>query len=480
MEYTKNSKIELNIIDITKDGLGIAKYDEKVFFVKNALIGDVVDATITKVNKNVIYAKTDNIIKKSNFRVDDLCNVSKRCGGCQFLSLDYKQQLDIKKNYVVNCLKKIGKFEFLPYDSIIGMDYPYYYRNKMQVPFSIKNNTIVYGFYANRTHDIVEFDVCKVGFKNSNIVLDIIKDALNKYEISIYNEKTKTGIFREVLMRHANNTNNVSLTYVLNDKNYKKHINIYKKFDDYIVNNLNSNLPNENIDIVTSTLNINTLNNNVILSNNNVTLRGCGYIEDYIKTTKYHISPESFYQINMKMTEKLYDKIVDFGNFNNENVVLDLYCGIGTISIYIANVIKYVIGVECVNKAIENANANLALNNLKNATFICSDVNETLYNNICDILVKKEKYIGQKNIDTIIVDPPRKGLDKSAIKLIHMFSSKQIIYVSCDPATLARDLYILCNGEVTKSYEIVKVSNVDMFPHTMHIETIVLLQKKEN
>ena len=344
----------------------------------------------------------------------------------------------------------------------------------MQIPYGKKNDLIRYGFYANRTHDIIEFENCQVGFKNSHIILNAVKDGLNKYGISIYDEKNKTGIFKEVLLRHANNTSDVSITYILNDKNYKQHIDLYKKFDNYVLNELNNISFDDKIDFVTTTLNINTLNN-VILSDNNVVLRGNGYIEDCIKSIKYHISPESFYQINSKMTEKLYDLILDFGNFSKDSIVLDLYCGIGTISLYIANAVKYVIGIECIAKAVENAISNSLLNNIKNAMFICDIVSDKLYDSICDLLSKQNVDI--KSVDTIIVDPPRKGLEDSALKLIKSINPSKIIYVSCDPATLARDLCILCAKDTENPYKLMKVSNVDMFPHTMHIETIALLQK---
>ena len=256
--FKKNETIELNIIDITKDGLGLAKVLGQVFFVKDGLVGDKVEAIITKVDKNVIYAKTINIIEKSEYRVEPVCDIANACGGCQLLNLDYNKQIEIKKRYVLNCLNKIGKIEniidtnsdscktlkdkndeVVRYDGVIETDNYYNYRNKMQVPFATKNGNIIYGFYAGRTHNIIEFDKCKVGFKGANEILRAIKLSLEKYNISIYDEKTHKGIFREVMLRKGNNSSDVSITYIINDIKYIKNIDLYKKFDNNIIEEFN-------------------------------------------------------------------------------------------------------------------------------------------------------------------------------------------------------------------------------------------------
>ena len=521
--FKKNETIELNIIDITKDGLGLAKVLGQVFFVKDGLVGDKVEAIITKVDKNVIYAKTINIIEKSEYRVEPVCDIANACGGCQLLNLDYNKQIEIKKRYVLNCLNKIGKIEniidtnsdscktlkdkndeVVRYDGVIETDNYYNYRNKMQVPFATKNGNIIYGFYAGRTHNIIEFDKCKVGFKGANEILRAIKLSLEKYNISIYDEKTHKGIFREVMLRKGNNSSDVSITYIINDIKYIKNIDLYKKFDNNIIEEFNkmdfeeSNIEYENegaisnpckCSLVTSTLNINTNSNNVIFGNKNVVLRGSGYIEDKIGEIIYHISPESFYQVNSFMTKKLYDTIIDFANFNREENVLDLYCGIGTISLYIAKHVKNVLGIEIVEKAIENAKENASLNNITNVNFLCKDLSSIglseqiasnfleNYKKCVDFTSKTSEKVVLKNesYDTIIVDPPRKGLDSKTIAFIKNINPKKIIYVSCDPATLSRDIKVLCNDD--KFYRLEKIKNVDMFPHTMHIETIAKLTK---
>ena len=484
MSFSKNEKIELDIIDMTKDGLGVAKVDSQVFFVKNAILEDRVNAVITKVTTNVIYAKALDIVNKSKYRVESKCDVSNSCGGCQLLNLDYKKQIELKKNVVLNTISKIGKISFEDlnerYEGIIAMETPHRFRNKMQVPFAIRDGKVVYGFYAGRTHHIVEFDYCLSGFKGSDVILNIIRDAITKYNISVYDENTNDGVFREVLIRCGNVSNEISLTYIINDKNYDNNLELYKAFDNYIVEEISKS---QDIEcrgrhsvvpcrgevlraLTTSTLNINTSNTNVLFGNKNIILRGLGYIEDSIGNVKYHISPESFYQVNMKMTKILYDKVLEYADFTGNENVLDLYCGIGTISLYMAGKVKSVLGVEIVESAVENAKSNAALNNIKNAKFICLDASKITK----DIISSNASGV---NIDTVVVDPPRKGLDKATIDLIRDIDPKKIIYVSCDPATLSRDIDILCNIE--KKYIVQRFANVDMFPHTMHIETVMSL-----
>ena len=455
MSFSKNEKIELDIIDMTKDGLGVAKVDSQVFFVKNAILEDRVNAVITKVTTNVIYAKALDIVNKSKYRVESKCDV-----------IDLV--IELKKNVVLNTISKIGKISFEDlnerYEGIIAMETPHRFRNKMQVPFAIRDGKVVYGFYAGRTHHIVEFDYCLSGFKGSDVILNIIRDAITKYNISVYDENTNDGVFREVLIRCGNVSNEISLTYIINDKNYDNNLELYKAFDNYIVEEYSKGEVLRSL--TTSTLNINTSNTNVLFGNKNIILRGAGYIEDKIGDIKYHISPESFYQVNMKMTKILYDKVLEYADFTGNENVLDLYCGIGTISLYMAGKVKSVLGVEIVESAVENAKSNAALNNIKNAKFICLDASKITK----DIISSNASGV---NIDTVVVDPPRKGLDKATIDLIRDIDPKKIIYVSCDPATLSRDIDILCNIE--KKYAVQRFANVDMFPHTMHIETVMSL-----
>lgn len=477
MEYKKNDKIELNIIDITKEGLGLAKKDGIVFFVKDGILGDSVIAIITKVTKNIIYAKVLDIIVKSEYRVVPKCSVCNSCGGCQILSLNYEKQLNIKKKFVVDALRNIGKFsedEYI-YTGIFGMEEPYNFRNKMQVPYAVVDNKIIYGFYAGRTHHIIPFENCLAGFYKAELILNIIKTALQKFNISIYDEKNNRGIFREVMLRKGNVSDEISITYIINDKSFDSKKKNYQEFDEYIRKSFNDEILNDETrakkyNITTSTININTNATNVLFGNKNSVLYGKGYIEDSIGNVKFYISPESFYQVNALMTKVLYDKVVEFAEFDKKENVIDLYCGIGTISLYIAKYVNAVLGIEVIDRAVSDAKLNAELNHIENADFLCADVDE-LYEKESNTFSKIER-INNRNIiyDTIIVDPPRKGLSYSLIEFIKHIKPKKIIYVSCDPATLARDLDILCHEE--KLYRLEKISNVDMFPHTMHIETI--------
>ena len=467
--HNKNDRINLSIQDITNEGLGVAKLEGKVFFVKNALPGDEVSAIITKVNKNLIYAKAETIIKYSEFRTDPPCDIHNSCGGCELLALDYKKQLEIKKQIVLNNLKNIGSLELEgKYEKTIGMDNPYKFRNKLQVPYGVRNDEIIYGFYARRTHYIIPFINCPVCFEGSQVILDAIKNVLDVFSISIYNEETKLGIFREVFLRSSNDNKQVSITYIVNDKKVNEdRIKYYKKFDEAVRDNISKK---ECIyKIVTSTLNINTEDNNVLMGKTNILLYGMGYIEDSIGSVNYRISPQSFYQVNMLMTKDLYTKVLEYGNFDGSETVLDLFCGIGTISLYIASKVKKVVGIEIVDSAIENAKENAKINNITNAEFITGDVNENL-------LVSLSEKIDSHKFDCIVVDPPRKGLSASSIDTILKINPKKIIYVSCDSATLSRDLKIIL--EKNPNFNISKLSNVDMFPHTMHIETIVLIENR--
>ena len=460
--YKKNDIIELDIIDMTKDGLGLAKASGQVFFVKDGIVGDKVKVVVTKLSPNIIYAKVTDIISRSPYRVDAVCSISNACGGCSLLNLNYDKELELKKTFVLNCLKKIGKFDISIenlYEGILKMQNPYSFRNKMQVPFALRNGEIIYGFYAGRTHYIIEFEDCIVGFKGAKNILDSIKNALKKFNISIYDEKSAKGIFRQVLLRKGNVSNEISITYILNDANYEKKLDLYKDFDRYVVSNADKN----NL-LVTSTININLSNNNVIFGNKNIVIRGKAYIEDSISDIKYHISPESFYQVNNEMTKILYDKVLEYADFKGNERVLDLYCGIGTISLYLARYVKEVLGIEIVKSAVDNAKDNAKINGIDNAKFLCLDADKI---DPC----KENEF---KNFDTVIVDPPRKGLDITTINFIKELKPKKIIYVSCDPATLSRDLDILCHGEDGK-FTIKRIANVDMFPHTMHVETVSIL-----
>ncbi|MCQ2609588.1 MAG: 23S rRNA (uracil(1939)-C(5))-methyltransferase RlmD [Lachnospiraceae bacterium] len=466
--YEKNDSIILDIVDMTYDGLGIAKIDQVVFFVKGGVVGDKVEAIVTKNNKDrLIYAKAISIIESSPYRVEPVCKDASRCGGCMLMSLSYEKQIELKVHNVKNCLKRIGKIDEKVVDDVfLGIESfdmsPARYRNKIQVPFSIKDGKVIYGFYAFNTHYIVENDKCIVGFDGADKILKDIRDFLQDNNISIYDEKTYDGYFREAILRCGDNSGEISVTLVVGKTKNKN--------DKHSMDRLSEVLSKKYSDIKTITLNVNTKNNNVILGDKNFLLYGKGYIEDELLGVKYHISPESFYQVNNKMTEKLYDTVIGFGDFDKEEKVLDMYCGIGTISLIVANNVKKVLGIEVVDRAVQNAKENASINDIKNAEFMTLDASKLKKSKDSDDYID----ILDDIYDTIIVDPPRKGLDNATVEYIKKVAPKKVVYVSCDPSTLSRDLDILTHdGDIR--YTIKKIKCVDMFPYTMHVETVVLL-----
>ena len=472
----KNELIKLKIEDIEHNGLGVAKYDNKVYFVKDGLIGDEVEAIITKETKNINYAKVVNYIKKSEFRVDSDCKVSKACGGCQLLELDYNKQLELKINFVKNNLIRIGKFDESLindcYDGIISMDEPFHYRNKVQVPFSRRDENIISGFYASRTHYIVENDSCIASFKYADDIINITKNLFVKHNITVYSEKTNHGKFRELLLRRANNTNELSVCFIMNDKNYKNNLETYKKFAKDLVNDVKKYKNINDLEVSSVMLNINTDVTNTLLGDINVNLYGNDYIEDKLFDTKFRITNKSFYQVNMKLTEKLYDTAIKYADIKNTDKVLDLYCGIGTISLLMSKYANLVIGVEIVDDAIKCARENAEINNINNAEFICSDVGKLFDDNVLKSNAEQSLINKISDCNIVCVDPPRKGLDENTKMFIKKLKPEKIVYVSCDSATLARDLNELKDA----GYKLVKYKLVDMFAHTMHVETVAVME----
>lgn len=484
--YVKNDKINIHIVDMAESSEGIGKVDSLVFFVKNAVIGDYVNAVITKVTKNIIYAKALDIIENSKYRVNAPCDVYKLCGGCTLLNVDYDTQIKIKEENFFRKLKNIAGFTDYDikniYKGFVKCDNNLYYRNKIQLPLGRQNDSptnnnvgeascfprphIISGFYKPRTHEIIENDICHISFKNSDKIINIIKKEIENFSVRhddlIYNENTHTGIFREIFLRTGNKSNELSITLIVNDKNYKKNLSAYKTLAENISNAVGASP-------LTITLNINTNKTNVLFGNENIVLLGPGYINDTILDTKFKISPQSFYQINKFMTDKLYSVAIDF--IKEENVdlkdfnVYDLYCGIGTISLIFSKYVRHITGIEIVEEAINNANENKKINNIKNADFIVKNAEKLTKDDI-------------KDCDLIIVDPPRKGLTENLINTIKSLSPTYLLYISCDQGTLSRDLKMFNDDKTSIKYEAKKIKCVDMFPHTMHAETVVLLKRK--
>lgn len=452
MEFRKNDLVTLEIEDCGIDGEGIGKADGFTVFVKDAVIGDTVTAKIIKAKKNYGYGRLMEVLKPSPYRVKPKCEFARQCGGCQLQALTYDQQLVFKTNKVKGHLERIGGFTDIPMEPIIGMDELFHYRNKAQFPVGRnKEGKIVTGFYAGRTHNIIENRDCALGVAENKEVLDRVIAHMEKYEIEPYNEATGKGLVRHVLIRYGYFTKEVMVCLILNGNKIPKEEQLVKSLCE---------IPG----MTSITINVNKKHSNVILGEEIRLLWGQEYITDRIGDISYQISPLSFYQVNPMQTQKLYAKALEYADLHGEETVWDLYCGIGTISLFLAQKAKFVRGVEIVPAAIENAKENAKLNGLENTEFFVGKAEE--------VLPREYKKNGVY-ADVIVVDPPRKGCDETLLETMVEMNPERIVYVSCDSATLARDLKYLCE----RGYELRKVCPVDQFGMTVHIESIVLLSK---
>ena len=454
MEFRKNDLVTLEIEDCGIDGEGIGKADGFTVFVKDAVIGDTVTAKIIKAKKNYGYGRLMEVLKPSPYRVEPKCEFARQCGGCQLQALSYDQQLVFKTNKVKGHLERIGGFTDIPMEPIIGMDELFHYRNKAQFPVGRnKEGKIVTGFYAGRTHNIIENRDCALGVAENKEVLDRVIAHMEKYGIEPYNEATGKGLVRHVLIRYGYFTKEVMVCLILNGNKIPKEEQLVKSLCE---------IPG----MTSITINVNKKHSNVILGEEIRLLWGQEYITDRIGDISYQISPLSFYQVNPMQTQKLYAKALEYADLHGEETVWDLYCGIGTISLFLAQKAKFVRGVEIVPAAIENAKENAKLNGLENTEFFVGKAEE--------VLPREYKKNGVY-ADVIVVDPPRKGCDETLLETMIEMNPERIVYVSCDSATLARDLKYLCE----RGYELRKVCPVDQFGMTVHVETVVLLSQQK-
>ena len=454
MEFRKNDLVTLEIEDCGIDGEGIGKADGFTVFVKDAVIGDTVTAKIIKAKKNYGYGRLMEVLKPSPYRVEPKCEFARQCGGCQLQALSYDQQLVFKTNKVKGHLERIGGFTDIPMEPIIGMDELFHYRNKAQFPVGRnKEGKIVTGFYAGRTHNIIENRDCALGVAENKEVLDRVIAHMEKYGIEPYNEATGKGLVRHVLIRYGYFTKEVMVCLILNGNKIPKEEQLVKSLCE---------IPG----MTSITINVNKKHSNVILGEEIRLLWGQEYITDRIGDISYQISPLSFYQVNPMQTQKLYAKALEYADLHGEETVWDLYCGIGTISLFLAQKAKFVRGVEIVPAAIENAKENAKLNGLENTEFFVGKAEE--------VLPREYKKNGVY-ADVIVVDPPRKGCDETLLETMVEMNPDRIVYVSCDSATLARDLKYLCE----RGYELRKVCPVDQFGMTVHVETVVLLSQQK-
>lgn len=480
--FQKGMEVELTIEDMGEGGEGIGKKDGIIFFVKDAVIGDRISAKIMKMKKSYGYARLQQVLEPSPYRVTPRCSFCRQCGGCQLQALEYKKQLEFKANKVKNNLKRIGGFR-LPEDTsgdcpeeavhdipvihpIIGMDEPYFYRNKAQFPIGTdKDGKIVAGFYAARTHTIIPNRNCLLGVPANEKILDAVISFMEEYHVPAYQEETGTGLVRHVLIRCGFATGELMACLVINGNSLP--------FAGKLVEKL------QHIQGMSSiVLNVNKKNTNVILGEETIKLWGKPYITDYIGGIKYQISPLSFYQVNPVQTQKLYGMALEFAGLSGTETVWDLYCGIGTISLFLAQKAKQVYGVEVVAPAIADARKNAEINGITNAEFFvgrAEDVLPEFYERgAAGNAPEDGQAAGMLHPDVVVVDPPRKGCDRKCLETIVKMEPKRVVYVSCDSATLARDLKYLC-GE---GYEVREVGMADMFGQSVHVETIVQLSHK--
>jgi len=452
MEYRKNDIVTLKIEDCGIDGEGIGKADGFTVFVKDAVIGDTVRAKIMKAKKNYGYGRLEEIITPSPDRVEPKCQFARQCGGCQLQALSYEKQLEFKTSKVRGHLERIGGFTDIPMEKILGMEQPFHYRNKAQFPVGkSKDGRIITGFYAGRTHSIIENRDCALGVTQNKEVLDRVIAHMEKFNIQPYDENTGKGLVRHVLIRYGFFTDEMMVCLIINGEKLPGEEALVKSL---------CQIP----ETVSVMVNVNKKRNNVILGEKVRLLWGQPYITDKIGEISYQISPLSFFQVNPYQTGRLYGKALEYAQLSGNETVWDLYCGIGTISLFLAQQAKMVRGVEIIPAAIENAKENACLNGFANTEFFVGKAEE--------VLPEQFARTGER-ADVIVVDPPRKGCDETLLSTIIEMQPDRVVYVSCDSATLARDLKYLCE----RGYELKKVCPVDMFPNTVSVETVVLLSQ---
>ena len=451
MELAKNDKIELNIYALTSEGSGVGRYNSLAVFVRDTVPGDKIVAHIIKRSKNYAVGIIDEIIEKSPSRIESDCPYSKKCGGCSFRNMTYQEELKYKKSRVQEALSRIGHLD-IEVDEIIGADALNGYRNKAQYPVSVENSELIAGFYAYKSHRIIPCNDCKLQPAEFEAGLKAFGEWVKQADVTSYDEKTGKGLLRHIYFRKAFGTDEIMACVVINGRSIPQQ--------DLLISLLRESIGN----LKSLVLNINRDKTNVILGSESKTLWGSDTITDILLGKKFVISPNSFYQVNHSQCQRLYEKARQFANLTGKETLLDLYCGVGTIGLTMADSVKKLIGIEIIPQAIENAKINAKINNVSNAEFICADA------------PKGAQMLKKRGIkpDVVILDPPRKGCSRDLLDTVEEMNPQRIVYVSCDCATLARDLEILKE----KKYITQRVSAVDMFPRTPHIECVALIENK--
>lgn len=452
----KNDLFTVTIEDMSEDGAGIGKTDGYTWFVKDGVIGDVVEAGVTKMKKNYGFARLVRIITPSPFRIAPRCPVARQCGGCQLQAMSYEEQLRFKERKIRSNLSRLGGIpeDQIPMEPIMGMEDPWRYRNKAQFPFGRdKDGEIVTGFYAGRTHSIIPQEDCLLGIEENKDILEIIKNFMKEYKIEPYDEAEHRGLVRHALIRKGFATGQLMVCLVINGKKLPRAEVLTERL--LAVPGMTS-----------ISYSVNEERTNVILGREVTHLHGPGYITDRIGEVSYRISPLSFYQVNPVQTRKLYETALEFAGLEGGETVWDLYCGIGTISLFLAQKAKKVCGVEIVPQAIQDARENARLNGMENVEFFVGKAEEVL----------PEQYErNHMRADVIVVDPPRKGCDERCLETIVKMQPRRLVYVSCDSATLGRDVkYLREHG-----FELTRARGCDMFAWSVHVETVVLLSHKK-
>ena len=497
----KNDCFELEITDISDEGAGIGRRDGYVWFVKDTVPGDYVEAAVTKEKKNYGFARLLSVIRPSEDRTEPACPIARQCGGCQLQAMRYAAQLRYKERKVLNNLRRIGGFEIaepavdgtgtageqVTVEPIIGMEEPFRYRNKAQYPVGkTKDGRVIAGFYAGRTHSIIECTDCLLGCTENQRILDCVTGWMRICDIEPYDEQSGKGVVRHVLIRKGNASGQIMVCLIVNSR---KLPHAEKLVEDLLA--LNGRMDDARITSIS--YNINQEATNVILGKELVNLYGPGYIEDSIRRLSagaeaneppvtFRISPLAFYQVNPRQMERLYSTALEYAALTGAETVWDVYCGIGTISLFLARHAKKVYGVEIIPQAIENARENAVRNGLTNVEFFVGKAEEVLpewYAGIESSATTDgsgESGEEEEKIDVVVVDPPRKGCDEKCLETSVKLMPKRVVYVSCDSATLARDLKYLCQN----GYELRKVRACDMFGQTVHTECVVLLTQKRD
>lgn len=449
MPVEKNQDYIVDISGLTSEGAGVAKIEGFTVFVEGALPEEQSEIRIVKVLKNYAFGKLMRTLKTSGHRVEPSCGVVKRCGGCQLQHMSYEAQLQYKTQQVKDAIERIGGLKDITIHDTLGMDDPWRYRNKAQFPVGMDGDVTI-GFYANRSHEIIDTPQCSIQDAINDNVIQTVREYIKKYDISVYDENTGKGLIRHIVTRKGFRTGELMVCIVINGDSIP--------CDKALVEMLKGSADN----LKSVVLNVNKKKTNVILGERNIVIYGEEAIYDYIGEFRFRISPLSFFQVNPVQTEVLYNKALEYADLQGEETVFDAYCGIGTISLFLSKKARKVYGVEIVPQAIDNAKENARLNGIENVEFIVGE-SET---------VIPEMHKKGIRADVIVVDPPRKGCDEKLLDVIAQMKPGKVVYVSCNPATLARDLKYMSE----RGYEVKEVQPVDMFPQTVHTEAVCLLE----